>query len=169
MKKKGKENVRNEICDPICQPLQFFWLKISARIDENKYQPLVPSCFRNLLFSVFSIDNYSCIETKICSVLCTQTRTSYTSTSRRKLPGFNPISLQAIKSSLVRVDGTTCYGFTFYIGNTCTRTTWTLEPLVTGLVVPLGPLMQGLLETPGLTVAGHLVHGQVKVVPLSLP
>ncbi len=37
---------------------------------------------------------------------------------------------------------------------------------VTGLVVPLGPLMQGLLETLGLTVAGHLVHGQVKVVPL---
>jgi hypothetical protein len=25
--------------------------------------------------------------------------------------------------------------------------------------------MQGLLETQGLTVAGHLVHGQVKVVP----
>jgi hypothetical protein len=25
--------------------------------------------------------------------------------------------------------------------------------------------MQGLLETPGLSVAGHLVHGQVKVVP----
>jgi hypothetical protein len=40
-----------------------------------------------------------------------------------------------------------------------------LEPLVTGLIVPLGPLMQGLLETPGHTVAGHLVHGQVKVVP----
>jgi hypothetical protein len=26
--------------------------------------------------------------------------------------------------------------------------------------------MQGLLETPGLTVAGHLVHGQVKEAPL---
>ncbi len=25
--------------------------------------------------------------------------------------------------------------------------------------------MQGILETPGLTVAVHLVHGQVKVVP----
>ena len=25
--------------------------------------------------------------------------------------------------------------------------------------------MQGLLETPGLTVAGHLVHGQVKEAP----
>ena len=65
------------------------------------------------------------------------------------------------------VDGTTCHGFTCYIGNTCTRTTWTLEPLVTGLVVLLGPQMQGLLETPGLTVAGHLVHGQVKVVPVA--
>jgi hypothetical protein len=31
----------------------------------------------------------------------------------------------------------------------------------------LGPLMQGLLETPGLTVAGHLVHGQVKEAPLN--
>ena len=40
-----------------------------------------------------------------------------------------------------------------------------MEPLVTGLVEPLGPLMQGLLETPGLTVAGHLVHGQVKEAP----
>jgi hypothetical protein len=29
--------------------------------------------------------------------------------------------------------------------------------------------MQGLLETPGLTVAGHLVHGQVKEAPLTLP
>jgi hypothetical protein len=29
----------------------------------------------------------------------------------------------------------------------------------------LGPLMQGLLETPGLTVAGHLVRGQVKEAP----
>jgi hypothetical protein len=36
---------------------------------------------------------------------------------------------------------------------------------VTGLVEPLGPLMQGLLEKPGLTVAGHLVHGQVKEAP----
>ncbi len=40
-----------------------------------------------------------------------------------------------------------------------------LDPLVTGLVVPLGPLMQGILETPGLTVAGNLEHGRVKVVP----
>jgi hypothetical protein len=30
---------------------------------------------------------------------------------------------------------------------------------------PLGPLMQGLLETPGLTVAGHLGHGQVNKAP----
>ncbi len=67
--------------------------------------------------------------------------------------------------TLVTVDGTTCYGFTCYIGNTCARTTWTLEPPVTGLVEPLGPLMQGLLETPGLTVAGHLIHGQVKEAP----
>ncbi len=29
----------------------------------------------------------------------------------------------------------------------------------------MGPLMNGLLETLGLTVAGHLEHGQVKVVP----
>ncbi len=28
--------------------------------------------------------------------------------------------------------------------------------------------MQGLLETPGLTVAGHLVHGQVKEAPTLL-
>jgi len=28
--------------------------------------------------------------------------------------------------------------------------------------------MQGLLETPGLTVAGHLVHGQVKEAPYKL-
>ncbi len=41
-----------------------------------------------------------------------------------------------------------------------------MEPLVTGLVEQLGPLMQGLLETPGLTVAGHLVHGQVKEAPI---
>jgi hypothetical protein len=68
--------------------------------------------------------------------------------------------------TLVTVDGTTCYAFTCYIGNTCARTTWTLEPLVTGLVEPLGPLMQGLLETPGLTVAGQLVHGQVKEAPM---
>ena len=68
--------------------------------------------------------------------------------------------------TVVTLNGTTCSGFTCYIGNTCARTTWTLEPLVTGLAVPLAPLMQGLLETPGLTVAGHLVHGQVKVVPI---
>ncbi len=43
---------------------------------------------------------------------------------------------------------------------------WKLEPLVTGLVVPLGPLMQGLLETQGLTVTGHLEHGLVKVTPM---
>ena len=41
-----------------------------------------------------------------------------------------------------------------------------MEPLVTGLVEPLGPLMQGLLETPGLTVAGHLGHGQVNEAPV---
>jgi hypothetical protein len=29
--------------------------------------------------------------------------------------------------------------------------------------------MQGLLETPGLTVAGHLVHGQVKEAPIIVP
>jgi hypothetical protein len=69
--------------------------------------------------------------------------------------------------NLVTPNGTTCYGFTCYIGNTCARTTWTLEPLVTGLVEPLGPLMYGLLEMPGLAVAGHLVHGQVKEAPLS--
>jgi hypothetical protein len=40
-----------------------------------------------------------------------------------------------------------------------------LEPLVTGQVEPLGPLMKGLLETPGLTVAGHLGHGQVNEAP----
>jgi hypothetical protein len=40
-----------------------------------------------------------------------------------------------------------------------------VDSLVTGVVVPLGPLMQGLLETPGLTIAGHLEHGRVKVVP----
>ena len=67
--------------------------------------------------------------------------------------------------NLVTPNGTTCFGFTCYIGNTCARTTWTLEPLVTGLVEPLGPLMQGLLETPGLTVTGHLEHGLVKVAP----
>ncbi len=70
--------------------------------------------------------------------------------------------------TFVKLNGTTCYGFTCYIGNTCARTTWTLEPLVTGLVEPLGPLMQGLLETPGLTVAGHLVHGQVKEAPVNV-
>jgi len=41
-----------------------------------------------------------------------------------------------------------------------------LGTLVTGLVVPLGPLKQGILETPGHTVTGHLVHGQVKEAPL---
>jgi hypothetical protein len=56
-------------------------------------------------------------------------------------------------------------GSTCYSGYTWNRSTCELDPLVSGLVVPLGPLMQGLLETPGLTVAGHLVHGQVKVVP----
>jgi hypothetical protein len=29
----------------------------------------------------------------------------------------------------------------------------------------LGPLKQGILETPGHTVTGHLVHGQVKEAP----
>ncbi len=45
------------------------------------------------------------------------------------------------------------------------RTTWKLDLLVTGLVVPLGPLMQGILETQGLIVTGHLEHGLVKVTP----
>jgi hypothetical protein len=40
-----------------------------------------------------------------------------------------------------------------------------LEPLVTGQVEPLGPLMKGLLETPGLTVTGQLGHGQVNEAP----
>jgi hypothetical protein len=31
----------------------------------------------------------------------------------------------------------------------------------------LGPLKQGILETPGHTVTGHLVHGQVKVASLN--
>ncbi len=35
-------------------------------------------------------------------------------------------------------------------------------------MVPLGPLKQGILETPGHTVTGHLVHGQVKEAPLGL-
>jgi hypothetical protein len=70
--------------------------------------------------------------------------------------------------TLVTLDGTTCYGFTCYIGNTCARSTWTLEPLVTGQVEPLGPLMKGLLETPGLTVAGHLGHGQVNEAPFKV-
>ena len=51
-------------------------------------------------------------------------------------------------------------------GYTWNRSTCELDPLVTGLLVPLGPLMQGILETPGLTVAGHLVHGQVIVAPI---
>jgi len=68
--------------------------------------------------------------------------------------------------TLVTLDGATCSGSTCYSGYTWNRSTCELDPLVTGLVVPLGPLMQGLLETPGHTVAGHLVHGQVKVVPL---
>ncbi len=67
--------------------------------------------------------------------------------------------------TVVTLNGNTYSGSTCYIGKTCTRTTWTLEPLVTGIVGPLGPLMQGLLETPGLTVAGHLVHGQVNEAP----
>jgi hypothetical protein len=29
--------------------------------------------------------------------------------------------------------------------------------------------MQGILETPGLTVAGHLGHGRVKVAPTGPP
>ena len=40
-----------------------------------------------------------------------------------------------------------------------------MEPLVTGQVEPLGPLMKGLLETPGLTVTGQLGHGQVNEAP----
>ncbi len=41
------------------------------------------------------------------------------------------------------------------IGPTCYRT----------IVVPLGPLMHGLLETPGLTVTGHLEHGLLSIAP----
>ena len=42
-----------------------------------------------------------------------------------------------------------------------------MEPLVTGQVEPLGPLMKGLLETPGLTVTGQLGHGQVNEAPVA--
>jgi hypothetical protein len=41
-----------------------------------------------------------------------------------------------------------------------------LDPLVTGLAVALGPLMHGLTETPGLTVAGHLEHGLLSIAPI---
>jgi len=67
--------------------------------------------------------------------------------------------------TLVTLNGATCYGATCYSGYTWNRTTCELGPLVSGLVVPLGPLMQEILETPGLTVAGNLEHGRVKVVP----
>ncbi len=43
-----------------------------------------------------------------------------------------------------------------------------MGPLVTGLVVPLGQLMQGILKTQGITVAGNLEHGRVKVVPYAI-
>ena len=67
--------------------------------------------------------------------------------------------------TLVTLDGATCEGFTCYSGYTWNRSTCELGPLVTGLVVPLGQLMQGILKTQGLTVAGNLEHGRVKVVP----
>jgi hypothetical protein len=38
---------------------------------------------------------------------------------------------------------------------------------VTGLVVPFGPRMHGLLETPGLTFTGHLEHGLLSLAPYS--
>ncbi len=69
---------------------------------------------------------------------------------------------------LLTLQRTTCDGSTYYTGYTWYRTTCELGPLVSGLVVPLGPLMQGILETPGHTVAGNLAHGRVKVVPLQL-
>ena len=68
--------------------------------------------------------------------------------------------------TLVTLDGATCYGSTCYSGYTWNRSTCELDPLVTGLLVPLGPLMQGILETPGPTVPGNLEHGQVKEAPL---
>ncbi len=40
------------------------------------------------------------------------------------------------------------------IGLTCYRTSRNL-----------GPLMHGLLETPGITVTGHLEHGLLKIAP----
>jgi hypothetical protein len=40
-----------------------------------------------------------------------------------------------------------------------------LVPLVAGPVEPLGPLEQGLLETSGVTVAGHLKQGLVSIAP----
>ncbi len=43
-----------------------------------------------------------------------------------------------------------------------------MDPLVTGLVVALGTLMHGLLETPGLIVAGHLEHGLLSIAPFVL-
>ena len=67
--------------------------------------------------------------------------------------------------TLVTLDGATCSGSTYYTGYTWNRSTCELGTLVTGLVVPLGQLMQGILKTQGLTVAGNLEHGRVKVVP----
>ncbi len=68
--------------------------------------------------------------------------------------------------TLVTLDGATCEGSTCYSGCSYKRSTCELGTVVTGLVVPLGPLMQGILETPGHTVAGHLGHGRVKVAPV---
>ena len=70
--------------------------------------------------------------------------------------------------TLVTLDGATCEGFTCYSGYTWNRSTCELGPLVTGLVVPLGQLMQGILKMQGLTVTGNLEHGRVKVVPAYL-
>jgi len=40
-----------------------------------------------------------------------------------------------------------------------------LGPVVAGLVEPLGLLEQGLLETLGVRVAGHLKQGLVSIAP----
>ncbi len=40
-----------------------------------------------------------------------------------------------------------------------------MGPLVAGLVEPLGLLEQGLLETSGVRVAGHLKQGLVSIAP----
>jgi hypothetical protein len=43
-----------------------------------------------------------------------------------------------------------------------------LGPHVTRLLKPVGPHEQGLLETAGVTVAGHVKHGLLNVAPLIL-